>query len=81
MLFSFVVICCIAVFYNILVLVILILADSEKIKIGVAMNRWERKTCVKFVPWSDKVREELGAIRYMNFFRGGSYVYLDNLKI
>lgn len=47
-------------------------SETEKFKIRVGMDRWERQTCVKFVPWSEKVHEELGAVRYMNFFRGGS---------
>lgn len=47
-------------------------AEDEQKEIRVAMNRWEEVTCVKFVPYTEELREEMGAKRYVEFYNGAT---------
>ncbi|KAL4224538.1 hypothetical protein ACF0H5_015240 [Mactra antiquata] len=45
---------------------------EQKGRILSGMKRWEYKTCIKFVPWTDQLQNELGETRYIKFFSAGS---------
>ncbi|KAK3608490.1 hypothetical protein CHS0354_010337 [Potamilus streckersoni] len=45
---------------------------KQRAKILAAMRRWEDVTCIKFVPWTDKMQSKFRQKRYINFFSAGN---------
>ncbi|XP_071121881.1 protein SpAN-like [Mytilus edulis] len=46
--------------------------EEQQKKIRVAMNRWEEVTCVQFVPYTEELRKQMGAKRYIEFYLGST---------
>ncbi|XP_060065098.1 blastula protease 10-like [Ylistrum balloti] len=44
--------------------------DDQRNSIRVGMARWEQQTCIKFVPWTSDMQQQLGATRYLTFING-----------
>ena len=40
--------------------------------VRVSMNRWEEVTCVRFLPWTEQLHQQMGVKRYIEFYKGGT---------
>ncbi|XP_021377512.1 protein SpAN-like [Mizuhopecten yessoensis] len=44
--------------------------ETQQSTVRVGMARWEEQTCIKFVPWTSELLEQMGTTRYLKFING-----------
>lgn len=51
--------------------------EAQQKLVRVSMDRWEEVTCVRFLPWTEELHQQMGVKRYIEFYQGGT-CFSDN---